>query len=210
MPVIRKGVHRAASRLQIQAIPGRSAANRASAVAKTGGNPLVLWHMPTVGEQLRAAREARKLQVQEVAQATNMRTDHVIALEEGNYAPFPAPVYIRGSVRTYAKLLKLDVMPIMEALAAEMSREGQPEQASHRVHRRRGIIDFLALQVTRLGWKRAILLVVVLTVLALIFMIRGSGSGEPDTDPLEALPPPTYQPANSSAGGYLPLPGTNR
>src|SRR5665213_4268142 len=68
--------------------------------------------MPTVAEQLRSAREAKKLTVQQVADATKIRTDHVRALEEGNFSVFSAPIYIRGSVKNYATLLKLDVPKI--------------------------------------------------------------------------------------------------
>ena len=63
--------------------------------------------MPTVAEQLRAAREAKNLSVNEVAEITKIRTDHIRALEEGNFDIFVAPVYIRGFARTYATLLKL-------------------------------------------------------------------------------------------------------
>ena len=76
--------------------------------------------MPTVAEQLRAAREAKKLTVQKVADATKIRTDHLRALEEGNFSVFSAPVYIRGSVKNYAALLKLDVPQILAALDAEL------------------------------------------------------------------------------------------
>lgn len=169
-----------------------------------------MWAMPTVGEQLRAAREARKLRVQEVAKATNMRTDHIIALEEGNYAPFPAPVYIRGSIRSYAKLLKLDVMAIMADLAAEMDQETHAEDSLTGPKPRRGVLDFVALQLARFGWKRSAVALGIVAVLILILLIRAMRSGEPESDPLADLPPPTYQPANSSDGGYLPLPGTNR
>jgi len=166
--------------------------------------------MPTVGEQLRAAREARKLRVQQVAEATNMRTDHIIALEEGNYAPFPAPVYIRGSVRSYAKLLKLDVMPLMESLSAELEQQISAEALPAGPRHRRGALDFLALQLVRFGWKRTLIVLLGIAAIALILWIRSSGSGEAGNDPLSELPPPTYQPAQNNGGGYLPLPGTNR
>src|ERR1017187_244046 len=78
--------------------------------------------MPTVAEQLRAAREAKKLTVQKVADATKIRTDHIRALDEGNFSVFSAPIYIRGSVKNYATLLKLDVPQIMAELAAELGR----------------------------------------------------------------------------------------
>src|SRR5882724_10203353 len=76
--------------------------------------------MSTVAEQLRAGREAKKLTVQQVADATKIRTDYVRALDEGNFSVFSAPVYIRGSVKNYAALLKLDVPQILAALDAEL------------------------------------------------------------------------------------------
>ena len=56
--------------------------------------------MSTVAEQLREAREAQNLTVYQVAEITKIRTDHIRALDEGNYDVFSAPVYIRGSVRS--------------------------------------------------------------------------------------------------------------
>src|SRR2546421_3897855 len=76
--------------------------------------------MPTVSEQLRQAREAQKLTVHQVAEITKIRTDHLRALEEGNFEIFSAPVYIRGFVRSYCNVLKLDVPQVMSALDAEL------------------------------------------------------------------------------------------
>src|SRR5436305_15056038 len=58
--------------------------------------------MLTVADQLRTAREAKNLTVYQIADLTKIRTDHIRALDEGNYDVFSAPVYIRGSVRAYA------------------------------------------------------------------------------------------------------------
>ena len=65
--------------------------------------------MATVAQHLRVAREAQKLSITQIAEVTKIRTDHIRALEDGNYDIFAAPVYIRGFVRTYATFLKLDV-----------------------------------------------------------------------------------------------------
>ena len=86
-----------------------------SVIAKHFENPQK-EAMSTVAEQLKQAREAQKMTVQELAEITKIRTDHVRALEEGNFNIFPAPVYIRGFVRTVATLLKLDVPQVMSAL----------------------------------------------------------------------------------------------
>ena len=76
--------------------------------------------MLTVAEQLRTAREAQGLTVYQVAEITKIKTDHVRALEEGDYAAFAAPVYIRGFVRTYGTLLRLEVATLLSALEAEL------------------------------------------------------------------------------------------
>ncbi len=78
--------------------------------------------MSEVGEQLHAAREALKLTIQQIADVTKIRTDHIRALEEGHYEVFSAPVYIRGFVRIYAAQLKLNTAQIMSVLDAELKR----------------------------------------------------------------------------------------
>ena len=85
--------------------------------------------MSTVAEQLRSAREARGLTIYQVAEITKIKTDHVRALEEGNYEVFSAPVYIRGFVRTYANLVKLDVPVLMSELDTELGRTDRFNEA---------------------------------------------------------------------------------
>jgi len=94
--------------------------------------------MSTVAEQLRHAREAKRLTVEQVAEITKMRTDHLRALEEGNYNVFSAPVYIRGFVRSYSTLLKLEVPQVMAALDTELGqtqRFAEPPPLSRRMRR---------------------------------------------------------------------------
>ena len=56
--------------------------------------------MSTVAEQLHEAREARRLTVEQVAEITKIRGDHLRALEEGNFDVFSAPVRgLTGSIR---------------------------------------------------------------------------------------------------------------
>ena len=86
--------------------------------------------MPTVAEQLRAGREARKLTIPQVAEATKIRTDHIRALEEGNFNVFSAPVYIRGFVRNYATQLKLDVPQVMAAARRRTGPHGKIQRTA--------------------------------------------------------------------------------
>ena len=73
----------------------------------------------SVGEQLRQAREARKLSLDQVAQATRIRRQYLLALESENFEQIPSPVQARGFLRSYANFLNLDIEPALsEARAA--------------------------------------------------------------------------------------------
>lgn len=161
--------------------------------------------MSEVGQQLRAAREARQLDIPAMAELTKIKSDHLRALEAGDYNSFTAPVYIRGFVRSYAAALRMDVPQVMARLDAELSRTRRFSEPPRLDPRQRGVLDFLMLQVSRLHWP------VVLPVLALMVAITGSVWGynawrrHKNTDPLSKLGPGIYQPAHSG-GEYLPVP----
>ena len=72
--------------------------------------------MPSVGEQLAAARQARGLAVVDVAQTLKLGVRQVEALEAGHWQALPGQTFIRGFVRNYARLLGLDAMPLMAQL----------------------------------------------------------------------------------------------
>src|SRR5205814_427703 len=110
-------------------------------------------HMSTVAEQLRQAREAQKLTLSQVGEVTKIRTDHLRALEEGQFQAFPAAVYVRGSVRTYATLLKLDVPQVMAALEAELGQRKEFSEAIP-IDQSRGVLDFVMLQLSKLDWRK--------------------------------------------------------
>ena len=76
--------------------------------------------MALVGEQLRRAREALDYSIPDVVGMTNLMTDQVLALEEGDWMAFAAPVYVRGFVRSYAGVLKLDAETLLADLDEEM------------------------------------------------------------------------------------------
>jgi len=69
-----------------------------------------------VGEQLRLAREARGLQVGEIAQMLKLGQRQVEALEGGDWNGLPGHTFIRGFVRNYARLMQLDPAPMMAQL----------------------------------------------------------------------------------------------
>ncbi|MBK7421711.1 MAG: helix-turn-helix domain-containing protein [Propionivibrio sp.] len=70
----------------------------------------------SVGQQLRAAREARGLAVADVAKAIKLGPRQVVAIEADDWPSLPCTTIIRGFVRNYARLLELNPDPLMSAL----------------------------------------------------------------------------------------------
>jgi cytoskeleton protein RodZ len=70
----------------------------------------------TVGEKLRAAREARGLTIKEVAQQIYLGERQIAALETGDLAVLPGKTFVRGFVRNYARAVQLDAVPLLALL----------------------------------------------------------------------------------------------
>lgn len=74
---------------------------------------------PKPGEQLRKAREAKGLSIQDVVTQIRLERRLLEAIESDNYAKLPAPGYVRGYIRTYARFLGVDAAPLIEAFNRE-------------------------------------------------------------------------------------------
>lgn len=62
----------------------------------------------TLGQKLRAAREALNLSIVEVAQKTNLKKSHIDSIENDIFIlKNVAPTFVRGYVRNYVKFLRL-------------------------------------------------------------------------------------------------------
>lgn len=78
------------------------------------------------GRVLAEARAARNLTVVEVAQQLKLSATQVEALEADAYERLPGPVFVRGFVRNYARLLELDA----DGLAGKVGLPHAPSPAS--------------------------------------------------------------------------------
>lgn len=165
--------------------------------------------MTTVAEQLQRTREAQKLSINDVAEVTKIRTDHIRALEEGNFNVFAAPVYIRGFVRTYALMLKLDVANVMAELEKELGQTEKFREPPPLTEQKKGIVDFLTLQASKLNWKVASVIAVAAGVILVIYFISSVIRHHRSADPLKDLGPGTYQ-AAPTGGETVPLPPTHK
>ena len=121
--------------------------------------------MASVAEQLRHAREVRNLSIPDVVDMTSLKTDQVQALETGDWTAFDAPVYLRGFVKSYANLLKLDPDPLLAALDNELGQtrpgpDGQPLDAPLR----EGFIDGVMLHFSGVKWRAVIPIVLLVGI----------------------------------------------
>jgi len=162
--------------------------------------------MATVAEQLKQAREAQRLTVQQVADATKMRTDHVRALEVGDYDVFVAPVYIRGFVRSYARLVKLDVERILTALDAELAQTDKFRELPSLSGQEQTPLDLLMLTLSRVNWRVALPMLAAVALLAVAFWVQRFARGRLTQDPASGVEPALYQPVRTPPPNTLPLP----
>lgn len=72
-----------------------------------------------LGALMRQEREARKLSLGEVTEATKISRRILVAFENGEKEHFPHPVYAKGFVRNYSKLLGLDPLESVRVLERE-------------------------------------------------------------------------------------------
>ena len=161
--------------------------------------------MPTVAEQLNGAREALGLTIYQVAETTKIKTDHVRALDKGDYDAFAAPVYIRGFVRSYATLLKLDVPQVMRDLDQELAKTDKFSEPPSLGPQSHGALDFLMFQFSKVNWRLVLLLIALVTVIGGGVWGYRAWATYKSKDPLSDLGNGKYQPATNS-GQTLPLP----
>jgi cytoskeletal protein RodZ len=144
--------------------------------------------------------------VAQAADATNIKSDHIRAIESGQWKAFSAPVYIKGFVRTYARFLRLDDRAIAADLDAEVggldAYAGPPELSP----RRKGPLDTVMLWCSRAPWPWIFpAAVAVLGALAIVWAVNASR--RPGN---KVVAPPVgntlYQPKKAGSIQTLPLP----
>lgn len=162
--------------------------------------------MSTVAEQLHQAREAKRLTVEQVAEITKIRSDHLRALEDGNFNVFSAPVYIRGFVRTYSTLLKLDVPRVMADLDGELGQTKKFAEPPPLSDHPRGAVDFLMLQLSKIDWPKSVKLLAAAVVLLAIILGYLGWYHYRTNDPLKNVKPGIYRAPSHGSVDTLPLP----
>jgi len=87
-----------------------------------------------LGSYFQSKREEQGYSLKEIARKTNIPRRYLEAIENQDFDAFPAGVYAKGFIRTYARALGLDgeAMVVEYNLNFEEEKEDEPEQSSTR------------------------------------------------------------------------------
>lgn len=69
-----------------------------------------------IGQQLRQARQQRRISLEQAAQATHIRLRYLEALETGQFSALPSAAQLRGFLRAYAQYLGMPEQPLLAEL----------------------------------------------------------------------------------------------
>ena len=77
-----------------------------------------MTEQPSPGRVLASARAGFKLSVADVSQQIKYGVKQIEAIEAGDYAKLPGTTFVRGMIRSYAKLLQINAGPLLVDLGA--------------------------------------------------------------------------------------------
>ncbi|WP_462322143.1 RodZ domain-containing protein [Halochromatium sp.] len=147
------------------------------------------------GQQLRRAREARGLDISQLATSLRIAPQVVEALEQDDYARLPSAVFVSGYIRSYARLVGLDPEPLNQRFrrrhpdAEPPPRHVARTEAADSDHEAGGL---------------AVYLIAVLVVLALVAGGYGWWVSRPGQSAAEQAGAPPDADQNRTAGSPAP------
>jgi len=157
---------------------------------------LVETAVPTVGERLRAAREAKKLSLEDIAAQTRIPQRHLESIENAEWEKLPAPTYTVGFAKSYASSVGLDRSEIGDQLREEMGGQRFASSQSE-------VIEAADPARTMPKWL-VISAVLAVVVLIIVMSVLNRQSMQPNAE--ESNPPPASAPATAPAAEQAQAP----
>jgi len=144
-----------------------------------------------IGVNLRQAREARGVSIEDVSGVLKIRVDHLKSLENDDFEALPADVYAIGFIRTYATYLELNAGELINRYKAIMT----PPNAEETPYDPQAESEQISIAV-----KFAIGAVVIFAVYILWLIAGGASGPEPSAKTVSApVESSTSQSANSAS-----------
>lgn len=85
--------------------------------------------MLSFGERLRQEREARSVDLHEIAESTKIGSRYLQALETNDFDVLPGTVFAKGYVRAYAEYIGANAEALVDALVIEMDSQGEQKES---------------------------------------------------------------------------------
>jgi len=146
----------------------------------------------SAGALLRSAREAAGMSIDAVAQQLKLAPRQVKALEEGDYTHLPGRTFIRGFMRNYARLVRLDPEAVLGALPVPTVAPTLDAPPLHATAQTMG--ELPTTEAPRHGWTRW---AIPLTLVAIIGATAAWEWMHPAGDGGRVLPRATQPPADA-------------
>ncbi len=98
-----------------------------------------LEHREGPGHRLRTARRAQNLDLAQVAVQLHLSSVTVAFLEQDRYDQLPGPVFVRGYIRNYARLVGLADEPLLQAYRDSLPEDGVEPALGSTVRVKQGV-----------------------------------------------------------------------
>jgi transcriptional regulator with XRE-family HTH domain len=165
-------------------------------------------HAVMPGEQLRMAREGQGMSLDEAARITCIGMSYLEALESDRYELLPSPAYVKGIIRSYARIL--GIQP--DALIASYEQGAEPEKTDDEQTGRSGAAH---------GKKPWLLLLIIGVIICIGYMLaqRDTSHDQPSTStgqimsvavPVQGILPPRSSHVRPTTLLPVPVPVPSR
>jgi len=128
----------------------------------------------SLGRTLREAREQQELSIEDVVNQIKLAPSQIEALEAEDYASLPETTFVRGFVRSYAKLLLIDSAPLLALLPTENHVPSLDETSTKSI-----FFDSKILQRKNLIWLSSAVFMMVLVVIVAVWGFTTSEEKSP-------------------------------
>ncbi|MFY8273522.1 RodZ domain-containing protein [Pseudoalteromonas sp. SSDWG2] len=83
-----------------------------------------------IGEVLAAARENKGWTIEQLAQKMNLTVSKLTDLEQGHFENLGAPIFVKGYIRSYCKLVQIDASELLTTLEPQTTKHAQARMQS--------------------------------------------------------------------------------
>jgi cytoskeletal protein RodZ len=120
--------------------------------------------MTRLGQRLKEERLSKRLTIEEVAKATRIRPQFIIAIEQSSYKKLPSKAYAQGFVKNYIAFLELPIRESMAMFRREFDEKEYVDVLPESFTKKRNI------PLNRINWQRTVVVIALIIFGLLCFL----------------------------------------